>query len=120
MPEWAQFREAITAGLPNTGQLLWLRTIEGWLTLAPQATRAALTEARKSSAPQLLYRSMVILNLTIEREAQIHTGPDSGPALQQLFSEVQQGRPPTTEVNWLRSCLFSGNWQALCFKKTRR
>jgi hypothetical protein len=91
MPEWAQFREAITAGLPNTGQLLWLRTIEGWLTLAPQAARAALTEARKSSAPQLLYRSMVILNLTIEREAQIHTGPDSGPALQQLFSEVQQG-----------------------------
>jgi hypothetical protein len=91
MPNWAQFREGIKAGLPKAELLKQLRILEGWQKLAPGEALSALNEELKNCAPALLYRSMVDLNLTIHREADIPAGAESGPALKQLFTEVQQG-----------------------------
>ncbi len=91
MPDWVQFRSDVTAGLPNTAQLAQLDAQERWLDLSMPEALAALEEALKTVAPELLYQSMIILNQTIMREGGIPSGPDSGPPLQQLLSEVQQG-----------------------------
>ena len=69
MPEWTRFREAIAAGLPNTELLALLRKMSGWLELAPEKAMAALNEEMKSSLPRTLYQSLLILKLTIQRQA---------------------------------------------------
>lgn len=92
MPDWAPFRERVAAGLPNVDLLEMLRTIEQWLSLGSASARTALQEQLKTTPPQLLSRSMVALNLTLQREAGITAAPEAvGPALQQLFREVQEG-----------------------------
>ena len=91
MAEWVRFREGIAAGLPNAERLALLRKMAGWLELTPEEAAAALNEAMKNSVPQALYQSLVILNLTIQRDAGIPVGPEAGPELQKLFSECEQG-----------------------------
>lgn len=91
MPDWAKFREDFAAGLPNAELLTQLHLLEGWVELARDEALVRLNEELNTSAPELLYRCMIVLNLTIQREANIPVGAESGPALQQLFSEVQQG-----------------------------
>ena len=88
MPEWMRFREAIAAGLPNTELLALLRKMSGWLELAPEKAMAALNEEMKSSLPRTLYQSLVILKLTIQRQAD-RTGLESGPEPQKSLSESQ-------------------------------
>jgi len=91
MIDWAQFREAIKAGLPNAEMLARLRRLEDWLELPPGGALAALEEELKTTSPQPIWECVVLLNLTILREAGIPSGAEFGPALQRLYEEVQQG-----------------------------
>ena len=91
MIDWAQFREAIAAGLPNAERLARLRRLESWLELPPGGALAALEEELKTTPPLPIWECVVLLNLTILREAGIQSGAEFGPALQRLYDEVQQG-----------------------------
>ena len=91
MIDWAQFREAIKAGLPNAEMLARLRRLEDWLELPPGGALAALEEELKTTSPQPIWECVVLLNLKILREAGIPSGAEFGPALQRLYEEVQQG-----------------------------
>ena len=91
MIDWTQFREAIVAGLPNAERLARLRRLESWLELPPGGALAALEEELKTTPPQPIWECVVLLNLTILREANIPEGDGFGPALQRMYEEVQQG-----------------------------
>jgi len=91
MIDWTKFREAIAAGLPNAEMLARLHTLESWLVLPPGGALAALEDELKNAAPLPIWESVVLLNLTILREAGIPSGAEFRPALQRLYEEVQQG-----------------------------
>ena len=69
MIDWAGFREAIARGLPNADRLRMLHKMEGWLDLAPADAAAALETELKTSDARTLYQNLIILNLTLQREA---------------------------------------------------
>jgi CHAT domain-containing protein len=91
MPDWARFHEAFAAGLPNAGRLAQFRKVNGWLDLAPPEAALALDTELSASDARTLYQDLIVLNLKMQREAGMPVGPESGPALEQLFAEVQQG-----------------------------
>src|SRR5579871_4138087 len=91
MVDWGRFREAFAAGLPNAARLASLRKMNGWLDLTPADAAAALEAEIEKSDARFLYQNLIVLNMAIQREAGIPAGPESGPPLQKLFAECQQG-----------------------------
>ncbi|MGC2659028.1 MAG: hypothetical protein WA324_13800, partial [Bryobacteraceae bacterium] len=91
MLDWTPLRDAIAAGSPNFGMLATLRKVSGWLELSLDAAKAALIEEKKTCSPADLYRSLITLNFSIQRQAGIPGGADAGPELQKLWQEYQQG-----------------------------
>ena len=98
MPNWSEFRAGIAKGLPNAELLGQLGQLEAWLDLpradALEAMRAALTDM----PALLLYRAMIVVNLTLQREAGMPTGPDANSATQELFNKVQQSKATEQEI----------------------
>jgi len=98
MPNWSQFRACFADGLPNAELLGVLARLEAWLDLL-RANALESMHAELNITPALLvYRAMIVLNLTLQREAGMPTGPDANPALQELFSKVQQGNANEQEI----------------------
>jgi CHAT domain-containing protein len=83
--DWAGFREAIARGLPNADRLRMLHKMEGWLDLAPADAAAALETELKTSDARTLYQNLIILNLTLQREAASDPGNRIAARLGELY-----------------------------------
>src|SRR5260370_3029925 len=98
MPNWSEFRTGIAKGLPNAELLGQFGQLETWLDL-PQADALEAMRAELSGMPALLmYRAMIVVNLTLQREAGMPTGPAANHATQELFNKVQQSEATEQEI----------------------
>jgi hypothetical protein len=98
MPSWSEFRTGIAKGLPNADLLGQLGQLETWLDLPLADALEAMRAKLNGMPPLLLYRAMIVVNLTLQREAGVPTGPDANHATQELFNKVQQNEATEQDI----------------------